>query len=114
MPKRPKDARSTQRKRARKVLEQGRRPYRCECNGVPGCKHKGICGYTPESQSRSDTLDVNHKNKNIHDNRPSNLEWLCRSCHKNYDKQTERGVSVIEDEFGYAGLLDQLTIEEEE
>lgn len=50
-------------------------------------------------------LQANHINKNIYDNDPSNLEWLCASCHKERDQQTEKGVSVIDNEFGYGGLL---------
>jgi hypothetical protein len=46
-------------------------------------------------------LDANHRNKNVLDNDPVNVEWLCRSCHKNYDSQTGKGVSVRGDEHGY-------------
>lgn len=106
MQKKPKDPRSTQRKRARKVLENSTRTYQCECSSYPGCKHEGICGYIPSTQGRSDTLDANHINKNLFDLRLSNLEWLCRGCHKRADKRTERGVSTIQDEFGYGGLLE--------
>ena len=105
--KRPKDARSTQRKRARKVLLESGRDYACECTGVPGCEHEKPCGYSPNKQSRSDTLDANHINKNLFDLRPSNLEWLCRGCHKRADKRTERGVSTIADEFGTEILVQQ-------
>jgi hypothetical protein len=108
MPRRPVDARSTQRKRARKVLEDSGRAYACECRGVPGCEHETPCGYSPSRQSRSDTLDANHVNKNLFDLRPSNLEWLCRGCHKRKDSQTERGTSVLADEFGMSGLLRQI------
>lgn len=47
------------------------------------------------------TLQANHINKNIMDNDPVNLEWLCASCHKEIDQTTAKGVSVKEDEFGY-------------
>jgi hypothetical protein len=46
-------------------------------------------------------LQVNHINKDIMDNDPVNLEWLCPSCHKLKDKQTARGVSLKGDEWGY-------------
>lgn len=91
--KRPEDARSTGRKRGRKALEESGRPYKCEC-GEKHDWHLGVdqCNYTPQKQSRSDTLDVNHRNKNILDNNPANLEWLCRRCHKAIDSRTEKGV----------------------
>jgi hypothetical protein len=47
------------------------------------------------------TLQANHINKNIMDNDPANLEWLCPSCHREKDNRTAKGVSVIENEFGY-------------
>ena len=47
------------------------------------------------------TLQVQHINKNIMDNDPANLEWLCASCHKEVDQQTAKGVSTINDKFGY-------------
>lgn len=96
-----KDVRSTGRKRARRALEQSGRPYACECEGECGSDACGVhtasdnrvqCGYTPENQSRSDTLDANHKNKNWLDNDPANLEWLCRPCHRALDRRTEKGV----------------------
>lgn len=92
------DARSTGRKRGRAVLirlcESGDRTYSCE-----------ECGLVPDKSytesSRSGGLDCNHKNKNWLDNDPANLEWLCRTCHYRKDRMTEKGVSSLEDEFGY-------------
>jgi hypothetical protein len=95
MPKIPKDPRSTGRKRARTVLKRVGRPYKC-----------AECGWSPKEQSRSDTLDANHKNKNILDNDPANLEWLCRSCHKKEDSQTAKG-EMSED--SYKALYGDLT-----
>jgi len=46
-------------------------------------------------------LQVNHINKDIHDNDPVNLEWLCPSCHKFKDQQTAKGVSIKGDEWGW-------------
>jgi len=46
-------------------------------------------------------LQVNHINKDVLDNDPVNLEWLCAGCHKNKDKQTEKGESIVGDEYGY-------------
>lgn len=107
MATRPKDPRSTGRKRGRAVLQRSSRPYECECKNPSHSWHDGKCRHTPEKQSRSDTLDVNHKNKNILDNDPANLEWLCRRCHKAEDSQTAKGVmsEKAEDNL-YGGLLE--------
>lgn len=90
-----KDARSQARKRARAILQElvdeGEREFRC-----------ASCGWAPVGElTRSNNLDANHINKNILDDDPANLEWLCRPCHKRKDSQTDKGVSVIEDEQGY-------------
>lgn len=106
----PKDARSTGRKRGRKALFNVGREYSCEC--VEDHEwHDGRCGYSPKEQSRSDTLDVNHKNKNVLDNDPVNLEWLCRRCHKEIDSRTAKGVArkeesdlMYEGGFGFGEL----------
>jgi rubredoxin len=87
----PLDPRSTWRKRARRVLLMSEREYRCE-----------KCGFKPEGeQSRSNTLDANHKNKIWSDIDLSNLEWLCRTCHWHYDRATAKGVSPIGESYGY-------------
>ena len=98
MVKTPKDPRSTGRKRGRAVLERIGRPYWCDTCGrsptvdnAPGGKWPGM------SQ-----LQVQHSNKNVLDNDPANLKWLCASCHKIEDSTTEKGVSTIENEFGYS------------
>lgn len=98
----PKDPRSTGRKRGRRVLEKTDRDYRCECPGGCGSKKcsatpESICGYTPMVQGRADTLDVNHKNKNVLDNDPANLEWLCRPCHRAKDRRTAKGEEHAEE-----------------
>jgi uncharacterized protein YlaI len=36
---------------------------------------------------------------------PVNRVWLCPSCHKEIDSTTKKGVSTLNDEFGY-GLDD--------
>lgn len=99
MPKEPKDARSTYRRRARaillKLVEKGEREYCC-----------ATCGYIPSipwnQPSRSgDILDANHRNKILADLDPANLEFLCRVCHLKHDRATEKGVSPIEDTYGY-------------
>lgn len=107
MPKRPKDARSTGRRRGRAALEKSGRPYECECTEDSHGWHEGQCKKTPDKQSRSDTLDVNHKNKNVLDNDPANLEWLCRRCHKAIDSQTAKGeMSDEAEENLYGDLFD--------
>ena len=52
-------------------------------------------------------LQANHINKDIMDNDPVNLEWLCPSCHRIKDNQTAKGVSIKDDEWGY-GIEDLL------
>lgn len=108
MATRPKDARSTGRKRGRAVLKKTGRAYRCECKNPDHNWHEtDVCGHIPKQQSRSDTLDVNHKNKNILDNDPANLEWLCRRCHKAEDSQTAKGeMSEKASNSLYGDLLD--------
>lgn len=84
------------RQRARKHLLATDTPYEC-----------AVCGYAPETNSRSTSLEVNHKNKVLEDNDPANLEWLCKTCHKEADtkrfeetqKQTNRDL--------YGNLLDE-------
>lgn len=106
----PKDPRSTQRKRARKVLEATGRPYFCGSTSsdmwdevsADGCgrsnrDEEAPGGFFPAMGE----LQVNHINKNIMDNDPANLQYLCPSCHKEKDQQTEKGVSLVTDEFGY-------------
>lgn len=100
------DPRSTGRKRARAVLwklfEEGIKPFRCNsCGSTPeGCSDDG---WTVDSSrlNRSNNLDANHINKNWLDNDPANLEWLCRVCHREKDRRTEKGVSALGDEYGY-------------
>lgn len=108
MPKVPKDPRSTQRKRARKVLFRTGRPYRCE---EEGCGRSPITGLpadaprhlelAPVADRTLKELQANHINKNIMDNDPVNLEWMCPLHHKRKDLKTVKGVSMIEDEQGY-------------
>jgi len=108
--KEPKDPRSTQRKRARKILEARNTPVVCGFR-ASGEEGPDGCGRTPDP-AWSDyahggvypgigTLQVDHVSKNIMDNDPVNLQYLCASCHKEKDQQTAKGVSPIDDEFGY-------------
>lgn len=94
-----KDLRSTGRKRARAILikavKEGLRDYKCiDCGHIPS---------TPmEEKTRSgDFLDADHENKNWADNDLVNLNWRCRPCHYKKDRATDKGVSAIDDEFGY-------------
>ena len=113
----PKDPRSTGRKRGRAALERQGRPYWCRStldggfiSEMIGGKKAG-CGRSPTDENAPGghypgmaTLQVNHINKNILDNDPVNLEWVCPACHKVIDSQTEVGVSIKGDEWGY-GLV---------
>jgi hypothetical protein len=111
--KTPKDARSTGRKRGRQSLFRSGRAYRCaDCwkKGVltaprtlpPDCP-KSFTNFAPGILNH--TLQCNHINKNVLDNDTVNLEWLCATCHKLKDQQTSKGVSTIDDEFGYGDIL---------
>src|SRR5580765_5225954 len=103
MPKTPKDPRSTGRTRGRAVLEKTGRPYWCDtCKRSP-TDPKAPGGHYPGMSQ----LQVQHINKNVLDNDPANLKWLCASCHKFEDSKTARGVSPIDDEFGYHPGLPQ-------
>lgn len=123
--KTPKDPRSTQRKRARKVLFKSGRPYVCEgyikYDFENEISTKVICGKSPKSlppdapkdlelapvELRTVTgLQADHENKNIMDNDLANLSWKCPSCHKISDSQTGKLVSTKGDEFNYG--LDEL------
>lgn len=93
------DPRSTGRKQARRVMlslvEQGEVEFSCSCEEDHDW-HEGRCGWEPDPSlpvGRSNNLDVNHKNKNWLDNDPVNLEFLCRRCHREIDRRTEKGVS---------------------
>jgi hypothetical protein len=117
------DPRSTGRKRGRKTLEREGFPYWCAStrDGDVNSRYvRGLlvgCGRSPSAEDapggvypNMGALQVQHKNKNVMDNDPANLEWLCSSCHKVEDSQTEKGVSLKGDEHGYGfdleGLLD--------
>lgn len=97
MNREPKDPRATWRRRARSVLEKSGRPYWCARCGrsptdenAPGGRWTGMA-----------TLEANHKNKVLSDIDLVNLEWLCKSCHKEADMVTAPGVSPKGDEHGY-------------
>lgn len=106
----PKDPRSTGRKRGRLTLMRRGVPFWCNNCGrspkvFPSTYPKELRRLTKlaDEDDRYDYifLEANHINKNILDNDPINLEWLCKSCHKQADLKTEKGVSTLDDEFGY-------------
>lgn len=122
----PKDPRSTGRKRGRAVLQGVGRPYWCRSTQNGGVNEEFIsgirvgCGRSPTIKDAPGgyypgmaQLQVNHINKNILDNDPVNLEWVCTACHKYLDRQTAPGVSIKGDEFGY-GMLGVTVVDEEE
>lgn len=92
----PKDKRSTRRKQARKVLFKTGRPFECAyIDPDTGVK----CGWKPDPNKptdRSNNLDGNHRNKNLDDLDPANLEWLCRIHHRKEDRATVKGVAKTE------------------
>lgn len=102
----PLDPRSTQRKRARKILFRSGIDYVCvDCKCSPerlppdAPRHLRLALVGKRTVSG---LQANHINKVILDNDLVNLEWLCPSCHKKKDKQTKVGESLYEDEHGYS------------
>lgn len=99
----PKDPRSTGRKRARATLFRIRRPFWCvDCKRSPNKLPVSCPKEIERSDDRADIqLEADHENKNILDNDPANLNWRCTSCHKLRDSTTAKGVSTVEDEFGY-------------
>lgn len=101
----PKDPRSTQRKRARKVLFRLGIPYVCnDCEKSPKMLPRDAprnLELAPVYLRTITGLQANHINKDIMDNDPVNLEWLCPSCHRIKDNQTAKGVSIKDDEWGY-------------
>lgn len=101
----PKDVRSTGRKRGRATLFRVGRPYECSfCHRAPArIPKEATISENPLNGTWEGmaTLQVNHINKNLLDNDPANLEWLCPSCHKIKDSVTGVGVSIMGDEFGY-------------
>jgi len=103
----PLDPRSTGRKRGRAVLKEVGRPYWCGSTDDGGVKQEWFgnvkvgCGRSPSDPDAPGgyyptmgQLQVNHINKNVLDNDPVNLEWMCSSCHKIKDQQTEVGESI--------------------
>lgn len=110
MAKTPKDIRSTGRKRLRAVLFRIKRRYSCRRCGCTSSKRppdapNGFENFWPIQEvgvrTVASALQANHINKNLLDCDPANGEWLCASCHALEDRQTAKGVSVIENEFGY-------------
>lgn len=111
----PLDPRSTGRKRGRAVLVAIERPYWCGSTqeGDVKVEHFGNvtvgCGRSPRVADAPGgyypsmaELQVNHINKDILDNDPVNLQWLCVSCHKKKDSQTDKGESIKgPNELGY-------------
>lgn len=113
------DWRSTGRKRGRAVLERSGRGYWCRSNDegtfdtdlitLPTGRQVEVgCGRSPTDENapgglypNMGALQVNHINKDITDNDEVNLEWVCPSCHKDIDSQTEKGESIKGDEYGY-------------
>ena len=52
--------------------------YQCNCCGIA------------EWMGKSISLDVDHKNKNCHDNATNNLQFLCPNCHRQKTHQEQQ------------------------
>lgn len=106
--RKPKDVRSTGRKRGRAVLFRSLRPYRCDiCKRTstkppPEIRRREFLEFNWPEENRvlNYSLQVNHINKILIDNDPANLQWLCARCHKLLDGLTEAGESIKGDEHG--------------
>lgn len=103
------DWRSTGRRKARRVLFNSYRDFACE-----GILDDGsICGRTsikppmdapvhfseiwPESnRTLTTSLQAQHLTKDLTQNTDDVLKWLCPSCHKKEDAQTDLGESTID------------------
>ncbi len=83
--------RSQGRKRLRAALLASDKPFECE-----------LCGWIPTPPlHRGNTLDANHKSKDLSDNDAANGQWLCRTCHKREDSKTAKGISQYGEVMGY-------------
>lgn len=97
-----KDWRSTGRRRGRRVLYAAYEPYCCaKCKATviepPKDAPDWFDELWPEKPRILESqLQVQHKTKDLQDNTEEFLEWLCPSCHKLEDLQTDVGVSVVE------------------
>lgn len=98
-----KDWRSTGRRRARRVLFASNREFKCEqCKRTTTEPPKDapdnfdelwpleLRVLTPQS------IQAQHKTKDVRDNDEEFLSWMCSRCHKLEDLSTNIGVSVLE------------------
>lgn len=104
----PKDLRSTGRKRGRAakvaVLIRDGLPYVCEKCGKGPSKLPltvdPLCLVGGE-EGEEFPLEVNHINKDLNDCEEANLQLLCKADHRALDSLSLKGVSLVEDEYGY-------------
>lgn len=102
-----KDPRSTGRRRLRKALFDARIPFICNVCGhgpkqLPMDFPRSLMEefeFAPVGDRDKSRLEANHINKDWWDNDESNGEWLCPSCHKKKDGQTEKGISVVDSDI---------------
>lgn len=93
------DPKSTFRKKARRTLFRDGRAFWCEeCGVAPKELPPDFpvevdllerIELAPHEKWTASRLEANHISKDISDNSPANLEWLCPSCHNLKDKQTK-------------------------
>lgn len=103
-----KDMRSTGRKRGRRALFDEHRPFKCEwCDRTsieppPDAPEWFDELWPEEKRVLNYSLQVNHENKDISDNDPANLQWMCQPCHK--IKDTFLTEEEVRGEYGYLQL----------
>lgn len=101
------DWRSTGRRKARRALYKAFVEYKCVGCGVtskepPKDAPKHFAEIWPENnRSLNYQLQADHETKDYTNNEVEFLNWRCEPCHKEHDKQTNKGEST-RDSLRYA------------
>jgi hypothetical protein len=96
-----KDWRSTGRRKARKELFRSYTVFECDTckqtsNKPPQDAPPWFEEIWGEHRTLTSQLQAQHQTKDVTNNDLSVLKWLCPSCHKLEDQETEKGVSTID------------------
>ena len=99
------DWRSTGRRKARRVLYHAFVEYKCaDCGKTTKEPPKDAPSHfneiwPEENRVLSSQLQANHLTKDLTINTEDMVEWLCPSCHKLKDSQTEKGETTITETY---------------